>query len=217
MDMPKIYDQEGMERDWHWLVANFGNVTIERAELPEGVSRVYRVAKLQDAEGPAVKIVHVGTQDGRPLGGIRVVRYWPSAPHLAPWPPPISRWRNQGVHGETNVNGDIGFGMGQGDYYFPPDGGASAVWIAHEAGPSDFVSGLGMLGGTNHRHLDITFELQDTGAPTPAPTPTPTPKPTPAPTPTPTPTPIPTPPPAEDNWATLFAKLDRIIELLAEK
>jgi hypothetical protein len=210
MDRPKIYDQQGIERDWTWLVANFGTISIERTEVPEGVGRVYRVVKLQDAEGPAVKIVHVRTPDGKPVGGVRVVRTWPGAPHLPPWPQPTSQWRDQGVYGNTNVNGDIGFGMGHGDYYFPPNSGASAVWVADEAGPSDFVSGLGMLGGTNHRHLDVSYELRELGTPPPTP---PTPPPTP---PTPPPTP-PTPPPPTDNWEKLFQKLDRIIEVLEKE
>jgi hypothetical protein len=205
MDVPKVYDQEGNERDWHWLVANFGAIRVERTELPEGVSHHYRIVKLQDAEGPAVKIVHVQDQTGKPQEGVRVVRYWPDAPRLPEWSPPASRWQERGVYGDTNVNGDIGFGMGRGDYYFPPDGGASAVWIASSQGPSDYISGMGMLGGTNHRHIDVTFELQgEEGQPPPTPTPPPTPPP-------------PEPPEEGDNWDKLFSRLDRVIELLEKQ
>lgn len=204
MDLPKVYDQEGNLRDWHWLVANFGAIRVERAEVPEGVSHVYRIVKLQDAEGPAVKIVHIQDEAGKPQGGVRVVRYWPDAPKLPAWPPPASRWKEQGVYGDTNVNGDIGFGMGHGDYYFPPNGGASAVWVASAKGPSDYISGMGMLGGTNHRHIDAVFELQAVEGQPPTPPP-----------PTPPPPTTPPPPPEEgDNWEKLFDRLDRMIELL---
>jgi hypothetical protein len=102
--------------------------------------------------------------------------------------------------------------MGRGDYYFPPEGGASAVWVASSAGPSDYISGLGMLGGTNHRHIDVFYQLQAVEGKPPEPSPTPTPPPTP----TPTPTPTPHPPEEEDNWEKLFNRLDRMIELLEQ-
>ena len=198
MEEPRVYDQQGQERNWQWLVANFGSVNLERAEVPQGPGKVFRVVKLQDREGPAVLVVHVTDQEGNPRDGVTVVRYWPDAPSLPDWPPPTSRWRTRGVFGGTNPNGDIGYGMGTGDYYSPPKGGASAVWVAEQAGPSDCVSGLGMLSGTNHRHLEVHFQLQDVKGEPPPPTPPP-----------PTP-PEPTPPPAEDNWARLFKQLDRI-------
>jgi hypothetical protein len=147
--------------------------------------------------------VHVTDQEARPLETAQVVRHWPDAPPLPAWPPPTSRWRDRGVYGQTNPSGDIGFGMGHGDYYFPPEGGASAVWVAEAEGPSDLVSGLGMLGGTSHRHLDVYFALQDVDAQTPPPLPPPSPAPA-----------QPLPPAPEDNWGMLFQKLDQIIELL---
>ena len=63
--------------------------------------------------------------------------------------------------------------MGTGDYYFPPSIGASAVWVAEQAGPSDFIHGLGMLGATNHRHIEVYYELEDVDEPTPPEPPTP--------------------------------------------
>lgn len=201
MEAPKVYDQQGQERNWQWLVANFGPVSLERAEAPAGPGKVFRVVKLQDREGPAVLIVHISDEQGNPHEGARVVRYWPDAPSLPNWPQPTSRWRARGVFGKTNPKGEIGYGMGTGDYYWPPSGGASAVWVAEEDGASDCISGLGMLGGTNHRHLEVHFQLQTVeGEPSP-------PEP-PAPTPT-----EPTPPthhPTDDNWARLFEQLDRI-------
>ena len=108
------------------------------------------------------------------------------------------RWRDRGVYGGTNINGDIGFGMGRGDYFFPPNSGASSLWISDERGPSDFIEGLGMLGGTNHRHLNVYFQLQDVEAEPPSPPPEP-----PA-------------PEEKENWDKLFERIDRIIDLLEE-
>ena len=64
MDKPKVYDQQGQEKDWDWLIANFGPLELERTEVPEGVNQVYRIAELHDREGPAVEIVHVVDQGG---------------------------------------------------------------------------------------------------------------------------------------------------------
>jgi hypothetical protein len=161
VERPKVYDRQGQQQDWEWLVANFGAVSVERADTLEGTSQVYRIVKLQDSEGPAAQVVTVRAQDGNPIEGINIVRHWPDAPELPSWPAPASLWHDRGVYGTTNMNGEIGFGMGRGDYYFAPSGGASAIWVADQAGPSDLISGLGMLGATNHRHLDVHYQLED--------------------------------------------------------
>jgi hypothetical protein len=208
MDKPKIFDQQGQEQDWNWLTANFGAIELERAEVSAGVTQIYRIVKLQDSEGPAVQVVNVADRDGIPLDGIRVVRHWPDAPQLPSWLPPISLWRNKGVYGPTNINGDIGFGMGHGDYYFAPSSGASSVWVADEAGPADFIKGLGMLGGTNHRHLDVLYQLVAVETKPPEPPEKPPEEPPEKP-----PEEAPEQPP-QDRWQALMDKLDLIITLL---
>jgi hypothetical protein len=209
---PRIFDQQGQEQDWDWLVAHFGAVDLKRAEATQGYA--YRIVKLQDAEGPAIQVVNVRSQDGHPIEGVRVVRYWPDAPSLPVWAPPTSMWRSQGVYGETNANGDIGYGMGHSEYYDPPNAGASAVWVAGPSGPSDLISGLGMLANTNHRHLDIHFQLQPVGAPSVEATGRPAAEPYVEP-----PVEPPGEPPevpVEERWQHLFAKLDEIIAMLED-
>lgn len=142
-----ILDLSGVQRDWNWLRDTFGNVNIYRA----GAGTAYRVCVLKAIEGPATLVVKV-TDDGQPLEGLTVIRYWPGAPYLLP---DLVGWFDRGVYGQTNANGEIGFGMGTGDYYQPPGGGASAIWV--HGLPSDLVTGLGMLWGTNHIHLDTEF------------------------------------------------------------
>lgn len=230
MDRLDIWDQEGQKRDWDWLVDQFGPLHLERVEVPQGVAKVYRVVKLQGVEGPAVQVVTVSDPDGNALAGVRVVRHWPDAPDLPTWSPPVSVWQKEGVFGVTNAEGNIGFGMGQGDYYFPPDSGVSSLWVADEAGPSDSIGGLGMLGGTRHEHVDVTFQLVEVEQPQPelpAAPPEPLVEP-PFEPPEGPPAPLPEAPPegalpetpvqpAVDRWQVLMEKLDLIIAMLEER
>jgi hypothetical protein len=117
------------------------------------------------------------------------------------------------VFGKTNDRGDIGYGMGHGDYYFAPGEGASCVWVGDESGPSDLVSGLGMLGGTNHRHLDVHYRLVEIDEVPAEKPPETTPEEGPPVT-IPEHAPDSTP---EDRWPLLLDKLDRIIAMLEER
>jgi hypothetical protein len=225
---PRIFDQQGQEQDWDWLVAHFGAVDLRRAPATQGYA--HRIVKLQDAEGSAIQVVNVRSHDGHPIEGVRVVRSWPDAPSLPAWAPPASTWRSQGVYGQTNGNGDIGYGMGHGEYYDPPNAGPGAVWVADPSGPSDLISGLGMLANSDHRHLDIYFQLQPAGAPSvgaaaqPAAEPATVPPVVPAAVPpvetvaVPPAEPAAAPPevPVEERWQRLFAKLDQIIAMLED-
>jgi hypothetical protein len=140
----------GNERDAAWLEAEFGAVKVVRA--PEGAA--WRVTELREADGYSAILVR-----GTP--GLRVARWWPD-PALPALPADLAIWKAQGVWATVKPEGHCDFGMGSGDYYFPPDGGASWYWVQ---GVSDCCQGWGMLGGTNHRHLDITFEWVKGGPP----------------------------------------------------
>ena len=82
MAKPTIIDLQGQEQDWEWLIAHYGDVELQPAEVDEVQAQVYRIVKLQAAEGPAVQVVTVRHADGYPLPGVRVVRSWPGAPEL---------------------------------------------------------------------------------------------------------------------------------------
>lgn len=207
MDKPNILDQQGKAQDWNWLSAAFGKVSLQKPQV-DGSTGVFRLVGLQDAEGPAVLVVKVLGKDGKPLPGAQVVRYWANTPELPAWPQPGSRWRDRGMYGPTDKNGNLGFGMDKGDVYAPPDSGPACVWIADPAGPSELVEGLGML-AQNHRHLDLVFSLQEATNP-PAPSPEP-----PAP-------PEPTPVPSgliltDEQWKLLLNKLDLILAAVEKK
>lgn len=135
-----IYDLEGNLRDWDWLVANFGDV-----RLTQG-SDATRVTELHAVEGPATLLVDVGQP------GVSVFFSWPDAPLLPP-----QYWncgQTRGLHTHTEQNGKAALGMGGGSYYFPPAGGPHCAWLGAN---SSCVCGLGMVGLTNHRHLDSVW------------------------------------------------------------
>jgi hypothetical protein len=147
----KIFDLHGNEKDAAWLQAEFGDVQVVPA--PDGPA--WRVAELREADGYAAILVR-----GTP--GLRVARWWPD-PSLPALPQDLATWKAQGVWATVKPEGHCDFGMGSGDYYFPPEAGASWYWVQ---GPSDCCQGWGMLGGTNHRHLDITFQWVEGEPPT---------------------------------------------------
>jgi hypothetical protein len=144
-----IYDLDGMERDWDWLTATFGAVTLARG------TGAASVTVLRAIEGPVRLAIHVQNPIGDPVENVPVVFYWPDAPQLLPGQQACGLDRGD-VH-YTDGNGYVDFILGEGAYYFPPDGGPHTVWIAAEG--TDCLGGLGMLGGTNHIHLDSVWTL----------------------------------------------------------
>jgi hypothetical protein len=149
----RVFDRYGDEQDWSWLVETFGAVGINAGNGSACV------IELRDEVGPATITVTVVDTAHQPLGGIDVVWYWPGVP----WelPPEMQVCYDYGFVGQTKTDGPdkgtVGFGMGGGSYYFPPDGGPHTIWVG--VGGSDCLYGIGMLGGTNHRHLNPTFML----------------------------------------------------------
>ena len=99
----------------------------------------YHVSELRAVTGPVAFIVTVLDRHG-PVEGEAVVFAWPDGQTV----------------GWTNEDGKAEFPMGRGAYYFPDNGetGPHSAWLA--AG-SDWVYGVGMLGGTPHNHFDVTF------------------------------------------------------------
>lgn len=130
--------------------------------------------KLADIDAAAVIIVKVLDGDGNPQEGIAVPWYWPDAmlrdtclpPNGLPPEIPVLRFDGPGI---TNAAGDMGAAMGSGAYYFPPNIGPHAVWICVPGVATQFVIGLGMLGGTNHFSLWPTFQYIDEPEPPPPP------------------------------------------------
>lgn len=138
----EIYDQDGTLKDWEWLRQRFGAVEVAQAGQ-------WEVVRLDEMEGPAAVVVTVMGADA-PLPGVMVEWGWPD-----------------GVYREaTKEDGTVGFAMGDGAFYDPTK--TKGPHYVKTVEPGDLVSGLGMVGKTNHRHLDIIYALRST-APAPAP------------------------------------------------
>jgi hypothetical protein len=144
-----IYDFEGVEEDWEWLTETFGAVTLDRGTGSASV-RVLRAI-----EGPTALVILIENADGDPIEGVPVIFYWPDAPGLPPEQQACGL--DRGLVIPTNSKGTAEFAMGGGAYYFPPGGGPHIVWVATEG--TDCLGGMGMLGGTNHMHLDSVWRV----------------------------------------------------------
>jgi hypothetical protein len=148
---PQVFDFADVERDWQWLTDNFGDVRVERGDGSASVDRLRAVS------GPASITLYVLDSQGDGVGGVPVAFYWPGADPLAPEYQACGL--SQGIVGWTEPSGKIGFGLGFGSYYFPPGDGPHTIWLGVEG--TDCLSGIGMLGLTNHDHLDSNWTLAD--------------------------------------------------------
>lgn len=186
--MIRIVDCDGVERDWPWLVARYGALVIHPAAPGPGwrIIEIWENADPSTVQGDApalvspfagvnaaaVIVVKTRSAGGAPIPDVRVAWYWPDAPVDGEAGPanglPAGMRPSRAVNGSTNGDGVVGFGMGNGAYYWPNEGqiGPHAVWVYGVHTNSDVILGLGMLGGTNHSSLWPVYEWQQ-GAPEP--------------------------------------------------
>jgi hypothetical protein len=170
----QVYDQEGRQRDLAYLRSKYGDFMIQEAAAGEGPA--FKISALRErVSAPATLVVQVIDGEGNPLNGVRVAWYWPDAdndPNAGPrgGVPPEMR-SNRAFSGPTNANGEVGFGMGGGAYYWPNRGetGPHAVWIHGTNTRSDLIHGLGMVAATNHNHFDVEYTRLDEDEPPPEP------------------------------------------------
>lgn len=168
---PEIYDKSGVRRDMAWLQQKYGNVQF----LDAGSGPKFRLVRVDETEGPAVLKIRLLNQQGQPHAGQPVANHWPdnSLPYLGN-SGLKTLWRDRAVYQNTDSEGFTGFGLGTGSYIGNlQQGGPHVVWVLSPSLASDGMSGLGMLGGTNHAGpLFLTFQVGDETA-TPPPTPPP--------------------------------------------
>lgn len=180
-----IYDEHAQEITMEQLRNRYGDVVVHPRPNPDGagwvvsiiqihaepvklpppyaVGQVRRLWAHKRKPGPDVPAA-IGVnlaRDGKPVVGKKVAWYWPDAPV-----DPLAGGWGRADQNDTNTNnmGSVDLCMGAGAYYFPPLGGPHAVWVYGVSANSELVSGLGMLGSTNHDHLDLFYDYYDPAA-----------------------------------------------------
>ncbi|HSJ56368.1 MAG TPA: hypothetical protein VLC95_04255 [Anaerolineae bacterium] len=172
-----VYDWQGNLQPLSYLKEKYGDFYIKEA----GEGLAYRIISLRETVNTAATlIVRVLDREGQPIDSERVAWYWPDAPDdplAGPQNGVLPQMNpNRAVHGLTNMNGDVGFGMGRGAYYWPDQDqiGPHAAWIYGTGTRSDVILGLGMIGATNHDHFNVEYALVDPGTTPPPPAELPT-------------------------------------------
>ena len=156
--------------DMAFVASEYGS-TVTRADDAGGTETVFRIIALVERVGPSNIDVRVVDETGALMVGVPVAFYWPGAPD----PSRPDEWYPVQITTMTGANGIAGFALGSGAYLSCCGcGGPHAIWVSVPGAepdttvPSDLADHLGMLGGTNHRHLEVEFQRV---APPPAPSP----------------------------------------------
>lgn len=69
-----IFDKNGVQRDMAWLRQKYGNVQF----LDAGPGKKFKLARVDETEGPAVIKVRVLNEQGLPQAGQPVANHWPA-------------------------------------------------------------------------------------------------------------------------------------------
>lgn len=145
----EVIDFDGLPTTWDWLTDYFGSVQLTTGS---GTASVYKVVAVS---GPASLSIYVVDGSDNPVQDVPVIFHWADAPTLPAEYQQCGLTR--GIVEETEPDGKVGFAMGGGSYYFPPDSGPHTVWVG--VGGTDCFAGLGMVGLTEHDHIDSHWRL----------------------------------------------------------
>lgn len=176
---PRVYDKNGTEKDMAWLWSKYGNVQF----LDAGNVNKFALVRIDETEGPALIKARVLNEASRAHPDQPVANSWPDdeLPDLRGMPLQ-TRWRDRAINQLSDSIGFTGFGLGNGSYIRNlAEGGPHTIWVLSPTLPSDGLSGIGMLGGTNHEGpLSLVFQIVNAAvAPPPPPPPPPNPVPDP--------------------------------------
>lgn len=172
---PLVFDANGMQKSWDWLKAKY-KCDMEAAES----GTAFRLVRVDETIGPAVFIVNVRDPNGAPQVNQPVAQWWNGAEADERSTSLVgvglqSVYHPRAIVERTNGNGDIGFPYGAGGVIHD-NGGPYEFWVLSPSYPSDAVTGLGWLGGTDHAAPGrLTFAIVEGGTPEPEPEPEPIP------------------------------------------
>ena len=144
--MTRVIDLNGTERDLDWLADHYDGAAVLPARVGETDRQAWRLDAIFVTSGPAVF-----KAETRAPGGIvsdqPVAFTWPTlespSGDLPLLPAGRSNWAARAVAQRTDGGGMTGFGLGS--HYGP----LYHAWVMSSA-PSDCLTNVGMVGGTNH-------------------------------------------------------------------
>jgi len=156
MNIPKVYDVGGNERNWEWLRDKYQGVYYDLSKEP----LVFRLVAVRETIGPAAIVVRVMNEDGSWREGDNVGLYWPGPEKEYSTLGAKSRWQPYvGAVQMTDAGGHTGFGFGGGSV-IKEGGGPHFCWILSPTAGSDCLCKFGWLGGTDHAGpLSMDFKL----------------------------------------------------------
>ena len=132
-----IIDADGAERSWAWVKIKYNLPPILETSREQDHWEVIELHEQIGNSSMTVRIV------GDEIFEIAILFGWPDGSNTQ----------------FTNREGHTGFGMGGGAYYDPKtEHGPHYVFVDMWQN-SDTINGLGMLGKTNHAHLEPTFQF----------------------------------------------------------
>jgi hypothetical protein len=131
----KVYDMYGTQQTYLWAVDKYG----VRVEQMGGWA--YHCVELREMTGPSSLEVWVYRADGLPKPDVRVEFHWPGDMAVA----------------YTEASGKAGFGYGPGSWIYDPAVGGPHWLVIENTSSCDAVSRLGMLAGTVHDHLNVSY------------------------------------------------------------
>lgn len=119
--------------------------------------------KARGIEATSALMAVLWDSDGNPVGGIEVAFYWEDAtydPQAGPKYGVIEpqMFPDRCVHGPTEGDGDVGFGMGGGAWVEPGEMGPHGLWAYGDGTNSAVAFGFGMKFGTPHDHMNAVFQ-----------------------------------------------------------
>jgi hypothetical protein len=122
--------------------------------------RYWKLVGFEVRTGPSTYIPQVKMANGSPAAKIVVFRHWPTAVSFPPGIDPD--YFPNGVGGQTDANGVIGFGY-ESESVTGPDGGNDYIWVSSDPPSgtrfgSDMASKLGWIGGTVHLTANPIFQ-----------------------------------------------------------
>jgi len=158
--MIRVFDADGNEKSLEWALNKYNVKLVIAAKSRDR----WEVVALHEVIGPSSMTVRVNIKDGIGAFAIPVAFWWPGAweDENAVECHPTEPKQPRKIRQITDLNGQTGFGMGGGAYYHPSKGeqGPHAVWVSeYPQYTSDLVDGLGMIGSSNHAHLEPTFQF----------------------------------------------------------